>query len=59
MDLLQKIDMFVGELNEESEYQMFVKKKLKELGKSLGDMGDEETKEFFAMIDKEWKGEKE
>ena len=60
MDLLEKIDKFVGyDINEESEYQKFVKTKLADYGKSLGDMDDEETKKFFAMIDKEWKGEKE
>lgn len=59
MDLLEKIDLYVGEINEESEYQKFVKGKLADAGKSLGDMNDEETKKFFAMIDKEWKSEDE
>ncbi len=54
MELLDKIDMMVGGVNEESEYQKFVKKKLD--GRSLGSMDDEETKEFFAMVKKEWKG---
>ena len=56
MDLLEKIDMFIGSIYEENGYQEFVNTKLKEYGKSLGDMDDEETREFFAMIDKEWKG---
>lgn len=55
MDLLEKIDMYVGDVNE-SKYNDFVKKKLEDGGKSLGEMSDEETKEFFAMIKKEWKG---
>lgn len=62
MDLLDKITMFTfnGEYTVEgdkAEYDAFVKAKLAKSGKSLGDMDDEETKEFFAMIDKEWKGE--
>lgn len=61
MDLLKKIDLFVGyDINEETEYQKFFNKKLKEAGfSSPADMSDEEKKEFFNMIDKEWKGEKE
>lgn len=58
MDLLDKIDMYVneGESVDESKYNDFVKKKLEDGGKSLGSMSDDETKEFFAMIKKEWKG---
>ncbi len=64
MDILEKIDMYVNEgelvgdnqLIKENDYQKFVSKKLKEKGTSLGKMDDKETKEFFAMIKKEWKG---
>ena len=59
MNLLEKIDLYIGDINEESEYQKFVKGKLADTGKSLGDMDDEETKKFFAMIDKEWKSKEE
>ena len=64
MDLLDKIDLFTfnGEYTVEgdkAEYDKFVKAELAKTGKSLGDMDDEETKEFFAMIDKKWKGEDE
>lgn len=38
-------------------YQEFVKKKLGD--RNLGDMNDEDTKKFFAMIDKAWKSEEE
>jgi len=45
--------------NEES-YKEFFNKKLKEYGVSSPDeLDDEKKKEFFNMIDKEWKGEKE
>ncbi|KFZ25659.1 MAG: hypothetical protein KQ78_02152 [Candidatus Izimaplasma bacterium HR2] len=59
MDLLEKIDLYVENINEESDYQKFVKKKLADTGKSLGDMNDEETKKFFLMLDKEWKSKDE
>lgn len=59
MNLLEKIDLYIGDVNEESEYQKFVKGKLADAGKNLGDMDDEETKKFFSMIDKEWKSKDE
>jgi len=61
MDLLEKIDIYVGgEVNEESGYQKFFKGKLQKAGfDSVADMSDQEKKDFFNMVDKEWKGEKE
>jgi hypothetical protein len=62
MDLLNKIDLFVGfdmeSIKEETEYQKFFAKKLKEAGvKSPAEFkSDDEKKEFFDMIKKEWKG---
>ena len=44
-------------LQEESEYQKFFKKKLGD--KDLGKMSDEETKAFYAEVDKEWKAKNE
>ena len=47
-------------LTEETAYQKFFNKKLKEAGVSSPDeLSAEEKKKFFDMIDKEWKGEKE
>ena len=47
-------------VNEETEYQKFFKKKLKEFGVSSPDeLADEKKKEFFDMVDKEWKADKE
>lgn len=58
MDLLNKIDMFVGngyELSEEeTAWQKHIKKELN--GRNLGDMDDEETKKFFAQAKKSYKG---
>jgi hypothetical protein len=46
-------------LNEESEYQKFFLKKLKEAGySSPADIPEDKKKEFFNMIEKEWKGDK-
>jgi len=57
MNILEKIDNY---LSEESSYQKFFNKKLKEAGvKSPAELSDEEKKKFFNMIDKEWKGKKE
>lgn len=43
---------------ESSEYQNFFIKKLKDTGyDSISGMSDTEKKKFFAMIDREWKGE--
>lgn len=46
-------------IKEESDYQMFFKKALEKSGKSLGDMTDQEKKDFFNKIDKSWKGKGE
>jgi len=61
MDLLNKIDMFVGydakSVKEETEYQKFFKGKLKEAGvKSPSELEGDKKTEFFNMIKKEWKG---
>jgi hypothetical protein len=47
-------------VTEESEYQVFFKKALEKVGKSIPDMSDEEKKAFFNKIDAAWdaKGEK-
>jgi len=60
MDLLGRIDMFVGfDINEETEYQKFFNKKMKEWGiSSPGDLDDDEKKKFFDEVDREWTGEK-
>ena len=47
----------IEETKKSKEYQEFVKKKLGD--RDLGDMNDEETKAFFAKIDKEWNSESE
>lgn len=59
MELLEKIDIFLGEEDEkkDSKYQEFVKKKLGD--RNLGDMDDKETKAFFDEVDKEWKAKDE
>lgn len=55
MDLLDKIDMFMGyDVSEETAWQKHVKKELD--GRNLGDMDDEETKEFFSNAKKSYKG---
>jgi len=47
-------------LKEETEYQKFFKKKLADMGvKSPAELSDKKKKEFFNVIDKEWKAEKE
>lgn len=56
-DIIKKIDNF---LSEESEYQKWFAKKLKEAGvKSPNELSAEKKKAFFNMIDKQWKGKKE
>jgi len=58
MDILEKIDMMVGDINEESEYQKFFQKELKDWGySSINDMDEDEKKKFFDHIEKEWKGD--
>lgn len=56
----QKIPSF-HEVNEEeeTEYDKFVKKMLDKEGKSLGDMTDKETKEFWKKVDKKWNADDE
>ena len=56
MKILEKIDQY---LNEKQSYKEFFEAKLKEMGKSIDDMSDEEKKKFFNMIDKEWKADNE
>lgn len=56
MKILEKINDY---LNEET-YEEFFTKKLKEAGvSSPAELDDAKKKEFFNMIDKEWKGKKE
>lgn len=55
-----KIEEAYERMLKEETYQEFFNKKLKEYGVSSPDeLEDEKKKEFFNMIDKEWKGEKE
>lgn len=57
MKILEKIENYL--MSEES-YEEFFNKKLKEYGvKSPAELDDDKKKEFFNMIDKEWKGKKE
>lgn len=59
MSIVNKIDLVLGDMSEQTEYQAFFKKKLKEWGvKSPAELSDEKKKKFFDEIDKEWKGEK-
>lgn len=44
---------------EANEYQMLVKKELEKQGKSLGDMSDQEKKDFFNSLDKKYKAKDE
>lgn len=56
MKILEKIDNYLGE----ETYEEFFAKKLKEAGvSSPAELDDDKKKEFFNMIDKEWKGKKE
>lgn len=56
MKILEKINDYLGEMS----YDEFFKSKLKEYGVSSPDeLDDDKKKEFFNMIDKEWKGKKE
>jgi dsRNA-specific ribonuclease len=58
-DLLDRIDNRIDELDEETEYQKFFKKKLAEWGvSSPAELSDEDKKKFFAEVEKEWTGEK-
>jgi len=44
---------------EANDYQMLVKKELQKAGKSLGDMSDQEKKDFFNGLDKKYKAKDE
>jgi hypothetical protein len=44
---------------EANDYQMLVKKELEKKGKSLGDMSDQEKKDFFNGLDKKYKAKDE
>jgi len=44
---------------EANDYQMLVKKELEKKGKSLGDMSDQEKKDFFNGLDKKYKAKSE
>jgi len=56
-NVIEKIDRY---LSEESDYQKWFAKKLKEAGvKSPAELDNAKKKKFFNMIDKEWKGKKE
>ena len=60
MDILDKIRIMTGNVSEETEYQTFFKKKLKEYGvTSPASLSDADKKKFFAEIEKEWTGDKE
>ena len=50
----------IKKLKEETEYQKFFTKALKKYGKSSpSEMSDDEKKEFFDYVDKNWKGDHE
>ena len=56
MKILEKINNYLSE----ETYEEFFTKKLKEAGvSSPAELDDKKKKEFFNMIDKEWKGKKE
>jgi len=55
--LKESIKNVIKNLKEETEYQKFFTKALKKYGKSSpSDMSDEEKKEFFDYVDRNWKG---
>jgi hypothetical protein len=59
-NLLDRIDDRIDELQEETDYQKFFKKKLKEFGvSSPAELSDADKKKFFNQIKKEWTGDKE
>jgi len=56
MKILEKIDNYLSE----ETYEEFFKKKLKEAGvSSPAELDDAKKKEFFNMIEKEWKAAKD
>ena len=58
--LKESIKTVIKNLKEETEYQKFFTKALKKYGKSSpSDMSDEEKKEFFDYVDRNWKADKE
>lgn len=58
MKVLEKIEKYLSE-KEMTAYQKFFQEKLKEFGaNSPADLDADKKKEFFDMIEKEWKGEK-
>jgi len=63
MNVLDRIDKFLGLgeiLDEETAYQKFFRKKLKEWGvSSPAELSDADKKKFFSQIEKEWKGKNE
>lgn len=52
-------DLVYEVIKEETEYQKFFKAELEKSGKTIGDMGDDEKKEFFNMIDRKFKAKDE
>jgi len=55
--LRESIKNVIKNLKEETEYQKFFTKALKKYGKSSpSEMSDEEKKEFFDYVDRNWKG---
>jgi hypothetical protein len=57
MDITRKLGYL---LNEESQYQKFVNKKLKKYGvNSPAELKGDQKKKFYDEVDKEWKGKKE
>lgn len=69
MRILDKIDRYLKEQEEKKgkDYKLFFEKKLKKFAEEKGykgittpdELSDKHKKEFFNMIDKEWKAEKE
>ncbi len=56
-NIIDRIDLFLGESQKSDKYQAFFKKKLKEYGvSSPSKLSDSDRKKFFAEIKKEWKG---
>jgi hypothetical protein len=59
MNLLEKIDLYLGE-EEETAYQKFFKKALEKFGvSSPEELEGEKKKEFFDYVDKNYKGKTE
>jgi len=59
-DIIDKIDLTMGTLTEETAYQKFFKKKLKEFNvTSPAKLSADKKKEFFNQIEKEWTKDKD